>query len=347
MDLNAFTKRKSEHITMALDGRYQADGHSGLDRVRLVHEALPEINFEEVTLNSAPGVFPKAKTPFYVSGMTAGHDQASSLNLNLASMCASRGWIFGVGSQRRELTDSGNNEWAALRQKFPDLTVLSNLGLSQLIQTKDSEIEKLIQNLNPQGFVIHLNPMQEALQSGGTPQFKGGLERIQQISKFLKIPVIVKETGCGISARTARLLFESGVAAIDVSGLGGTHWGRIDGSRAQSETLENQCAETFWNWGIPTTETLLMTAKSAPRNTEVWASGGVRTGLDAAKCLALGAHRVGFAKPALEFAMQGAEKLNQWAAKIEHELKIALFCTACREPSELRKKEGAWNHSNN
>jgi isopentenyl-diphosphate delta-isomerase len=211
-----------------------------------------------------------------------------------------------------------------------------------LIQTPIERVQKLADDLEASAMIIHLNALQECLQPEGTPQFKGGLKALKKLTRSLSMPVVVKETGCGFSKTTLEKLKDSGVAAVDVSGLGGTHWGRIEGLR--NPTLE-AVAETFANWGISTVESVVTAVRSKP-SYEVWASGGVRTGLDAAKLIAMGARTVGVAKPILEAALQSEEALDQCMQTIEHELKIALFCTGCRNISELRKKK-VWKWQTN
>lgn len=337
-----FERRKGDHIRLSLDERVQAQGLSGFEEVSLVHEALPELNFDEVELFCS-SLGEKIPTPFLVSSMTAGHAGSIDLNVRLAEACERRGWRMGVGSQRRELSDlNAAREWKGVRKKAPKVQLLGNLGLSQAIQTPTSQVQKLADDLQASAMIIHLNALQECLQPEGTPQFKGGLKALKKLSRALSIPVIVKETGCGFSKETLKALKDVGVAAVDVSGLGGTHWGRIEGLR--NPDLQS-VAETFANWGISTVESVATAVAEKPKY-EIWASGGVRTGLDAAKLLAMGARVVGIAKPILEAALKSEEALDQCMQTIEHELKIALFCTGCRNVSELKKKKvWKWHRS--
>lgn len=337
-----FERRKGDHIRLSLDERVQTRGLSGFDEVSLIHEALPELNFDEVELFCS-SLGEKNPTPLLVSSMTAGHAGSIDLNVRLAKACERRGWRMGVGSQRRELTDiEASREWKKVRKTAPKVQLLGNLGLSQLIQTPIEQVQKLADDLEASAMIIHLNALQECLQPEGTPQFKGGLKALKKLTRSLSMPVVVKETGCGFSKTTLEKLKDSGVAAVDVSGLGGTHWGRIEGLR--NPTLE-AVAETFANWGISTVESVVTAVRLKP-SYEVWASGGVRTGLDAAKLIAMGARTVGVAKPILEAALQSEEALDQCMKRVEHELKIALFCTGCRNISELRKKK-VWKWQTN
>ena len=338
-----FEKRKQDHITQSLSDKNQAAGLSGLDAIRLRHEALPDLDFDEVVLTSHIFEYARA-TPLYINSMTAGHPDGTSLNLSLAEGCAERGWALGVGSQRRELFDpQAKQEWKILRERFPNLFIFGNLGISQLIRTSLSNVQRLVDGLQPQALAIHLNALQECIQPEGTPQFRGGLKAIAQLVSGLSVPVVVKETGCGMSAQTVARLLDAGVRAIDVSGMGGTHWGRIEGARAGLHSERQVASETFASWGIPTVLSLSQAVaqiqsspkKNASQKCELWASGGVRTGLDAAKLFALGASAVGFAQPALAPALKGPEALKAWMKQIEFELRIALFCTGAPSVKDI------------
>jgi len=349
MDIPQFEGRKREHIQLALETASQANGLGGLDRIHLVHEALPDLDFSEISLE-ARSLNRSRATPFYVAGMTAGHADAAHLNFVLAKLCVERGWAMGVGSQRRQLTDpksSSLDQWKKLRDEFPSLILYGNLGISQLIRTSVQSVQSLVDSIQAQALMIHLNALQEVIQPEGTPQFKNALPALKKLCQELKIPVMVKETGCGFSARTLSRLKETGIVGVDVSGLGGTHWGRIEGARAPEHSIQRQTAETFANWGESTVASVQAARQTLDSKTEIWASGGVRTGLDAAKLIALGAHQVGYAKPALEAALQGEAELRRWMEAREYELKVALFCTGSGNLEKLRTQEGIWTTHEN
>jgi len=334
----AFESRKVDHIRLSLDQKNQATGFSGLDQVQLIHEALPDLDFAQVSL-ATKSLGKKIATPFLVSSMTAGHADSVNLNLLLARACAELGWRMGVGSQRRELNDpQAAAEWKSVRQAAPKASLLGNLGVAQLIQTKTPQIEKLVDTLEADGMIIHLNALQECLQPEGTPRFKGGLKAIERLTKQLSVPVVVKETGCGFSKATLKRLRSTGVAAVDVSGLGGTHWGRIEGDRNTKDDIRFDAAQTFKGWGISTVESVCDAVKLKPKY-EVWASGGVRSGLDAAKLLAMGSQVVGFAMPVLDAALKGEDELRRKLSVFEYELKTALFCTGSVSIEELQQKK--------
>jgi isopentenyl-diphosphate delta-isomerase len=332
-----FERRKADHLRLALEPAMEAAGESGFDHIRLDHEALPDLDFSDLKLATKFFGF-AAASPCFISSMTAGHANGEALNLTLARVASSRRWPMGVGSQRRELTDSGaKQEWTRLRRLAPNGLFLSNLGLSQLILSKPDQVLTLVEALEAGALIIHTNPVQECLQPEGTPQFKGGLKALEKICRLSPVPVILKETGCGFSAKTLARLRNVGLAAIDVSGYGGTHWGRIEGGRAPDSSAQRKAAQTFQGWGISTVESLLTASRLKLGKKEIWASGGIRSGLDAAKAIALGAAKIGFAKPALEAALKGEATLDSWMNRIELELKIALFCTGHASPESLRK----------
>lgn len=338
---NQFEKRKSDHLRIALDPRSQAVGQSGLDSVELIHEALPEMNLQEVDMTTSLFLDHKIalSSPIFISSMTAGHEQGRQINHALARLSDRRQILMGVGSQRRELTDKeAGQEWIEVRKQAPKALLLGNIGLSQLIESPIDQIRRLIESTEALALFVHLNPLQEALQPEGTANFKAGLAAIENLVKLAGVPVIVKEVGSGFSESTLKRLNDTGIKAVDVSGRGGTHWGRVEGYRSQEDELLYKVAQTFANWGISTVQSLA-NAKNANVGYEVWASGGVRSGLDVAKLLALGANKVGLAKPFLAAALQGDEALDALLNQLELELRIAMFCTGSRNLQELQTKK--------
>jgi isopentenyl-diphosphate delta-isomerase len=350
MDIQQFEARKRDHIRHSLDPANQAVGHSDLDRIELVHEALPDLDFSEVSIASTRLGEPST-TPFYVAGMTAGHSDAFQLNSRLALACESRGWAMGVGSLRRDLeartrgspssasagVSQSIDDWKRIRQEAPKLFLIGNLGISQIIGVEPRVIREILDELGAQALAVHLNSLQEALQPEGTPTFRGGRDALARLVSELGLPVLVKETGCGVSGPTAKTLALAGARAIDVSGLGGTHWGRIEGARAAGHPSFD-AAKTFAGWGISTARSVIESARAVGGGVEIWGSGGVRSGLDAAKLLALGATQVGYAKPALEKALESTDALLEWMKLQEFELRVALFCTGSRDRVALRTK---------
>jgi len=336
-DYSQFEKRKQDHIDLALMPDNQADNLNTFDRVFLTHEALPDLDFDEVDIASQRFGH-KINKPFMVGSMTAGHRDSVDINRHLIAACAQSGWAMGVGSQRRELTDNqASSEWERVRRDYPDVCLFSNIGIAQLIDTPLEKIKRLIDAIRASALIIHCNPLQECIQPEGTPRFKGCWQALDDLVQALPLPVVVKETGCGFSSATLTRLNNLGVAAVDVSGLGGTHWGRIEGYRAIDEPVRHKASSTFRDWGIDTVTSVKHASVLTP-TFEIWGSGGVRHGLDAAKLFALGASTVSFAKPMLQAALHSSEHVHAQMASIEYELKVALFCTGSRVLSDLKEK---------
>jgi len=333
-----FENRKADHIRLALDEAMQSTGMSGLEQVQLLHEAFPELDFADVDI--ATTLFSKPiASPLFISSMTAGHSGSVDLNMILARVSEKRNWAMGVGSQRRQLTDEkADQEWSHIRKSCPGTRFFGNIGLAQLIRTDVAQIRRLADTLQAEAMIVHANPLQECMQPEGTPQFSGGLKALARLVKELGLPVIVKETGCGFSAATLARIAGLGVAAVDVSGLGGTHWGRIEGGRSRKGEKLQVASETFRNWGVATVDSLLNGLKQ-PHDFDLWASGGVRSGLDAAKLLALGASFVGLAKPLIQAALEGELALDQCMELFEYELKTAMFCTGSKTIKDLQNQK--------
>jgi len=335
-----FISRKNDHIHLSLDPENEASGLTGLDQVQLLHDSLPDLNLNEVSIETSFLDRPLA-TPFFISGMTAGHENAQKINLTLGALAANRGWLMGVGSQRRELENKNYSDASIfeLSKRYSSLKLIANFGIAQVIEANQNgtlaRINEIANQMNAVLIAIHLNPLQEAIQAEGTPNFKGSWDALQKLSEISSIPIIVKETGSGMSEVALEKLSRLKLFAVDVSGLGGTHWGRIEGKRASANSVSSVMGGTFKNWGISTVESVLHAEQTLRSPTEVWASGGVRSGLDAAKLIALGAKRIGFAKPALAAALAGEKSLELWMQIIEQELKVALFCTNTKDVGSL------------
>lgn len=336
-----FEKRKQEHIKLALDERVQAQDRSTWESFTLEHEAFPEINFEEVDISTS-FFSHKLSAPFFISSMTAGHEQGEMINTLLAGLSQRHQIFMGVGSQRKELAHpEAGLEWRKIKKAHPDSKLMANIGATQLATHSTDQILKLVDSLGAVALVVHTNPLQEVLQKEGTPHFKFALKSLETVVQKSKVPVVVKEVGFGFSPRTLQRLNEVGVAAVDVSGRSGTHWGKIEGFRSQ-DPIREQAAETFQSWGKETLE-VLRDAKGLGLKYQLWASGGVRSGLDIAKCIALGADLVGVAQPWLKAALAGEQKLEELYQRLVFELRTALFCTGSKSNSELYdRKVGVW-----
>ncbi len=321
--------RKLEHIQLALERRMQHESRF-FDRYAFVHEALPDADLAEVDTAVAFLGKPLA-APLLVSCMTGGTDSASAINRNLAIAAERAGIALGVGSQRKALEDAATAATFAVRDLAPTVPLLANLGAVQLNYGFGiEECRRAVEMISADALVLHLNPLQEAIQPEGQCNFRGLVPKIARLVAELEVPVVVKEIGCGISGATARRLFDAGVTIIDSAGLGGTSWARIEAARASDLPL----GELFADWGVPSPDSIRQLA--AIDGLTVIGSGGVRSGLDVAKAIRFGADLVGLAQPFLAAAMESPERVYESIQRTIQELRITMFCTGTRNLGELR-----------
>jgi isopentenyl-diphosphate Delta-isomerase len=333
-----FENRKKDHIKWALDSISQTRVSSGFENIKLIHQALPEIDFSEVQLNTKI-LGHHFSSPHFVSSMTAGHGQSLRINLNLARAAEKKNWLMAVGSQRRELNDElASREWAQIKAQTPKLKFVSNIGLSEVISQPVESLLKLTETLQSVALIVHLNPLQEVFQNNQQVQFKGGLQAIENLVKKTKLPIIVKEVGFGITEELVAKLFNVGVHAVDLSGQGGTHWGVVEAARQKQVGFGLEVVEAFNDWGFATVELLLqMQTKTIAH--QIWASGGIRSGVDSAKCLALGARAVGIAQPLIKAAVQSEEDVLKVMKIFDDQLSVAMFCTGLKNCEEFFHKK--------
>jgi isopentenyl-diphosphate delta-isomerase len=273
--------------------------------------------------------------PVLVSSMTGGVEQGWELTRRLANAAQALGCAMGVGSQRAAIENPARSRFFTVRDVAPDVLLLANLGAVQLnYGFGTDECRRAVEMIDADALVLHLNPLHEALQPDGNHDFSSLTGKISRVCDALDVPVIVKEIGFGISADVAHRLMECGVAAIDVGGTGGTSWSAVEHHRA-SDDLYRRLSHTFTNWGIPTALSLLLAQQGAP-GLPVIASGGLRSGIDAAKAIALGASLAGFAGPLLKAAAVGEEAAFASLTALVEELRLAMFCTGSRTVSHLR-----------
>lgn len=339
-DPKLFEQRKKDHIRWSLDDQSQR-GLSPSEEVRLIHDPLPEVNFKDIKIESTSKILTKTK-PLMVSSMTGGHADSFKVNKILMQACANKNWAFATGSLRKELelvkSKSADNEWSILQKYFSDsVDLIGNIGIAQVISHKVEDAILLCERYNLKALYVHLNPLQEIIQEEGTTDFRGGLESLKVLKEKLNIPLLLKETGTGFSKNTFLKIKDLKLDAVDVSGFGGTHWGRIEGLRSEDNSKFDQASQVFQDWGVTTVESLKfgkeVLSESSP--TELWASGGLRSGLDAAICFALGAKACGFASPMMKAALSGVEAVEALMDQIEYELRMALFCTGTCFINEL------------
>ncbi len=327
--------RKLEHIQLALEERMQYERRY-FDAYAFEHEALPEIDMAEIDLGTSFLGKP-LRAPLLVSCMTGGTEKAAEINRNLALAAERTGIALGVGSQRKALEDPVTAASFVVRDAAPTVPLLGNLGAVQFNYGMGlAECRRAVEMIGADALAIHLNPLQEAIQPEGQCNFRDLLPKIAHLVEELEVPVVIKEIGCGLSARTARALLDHGVRLIDTAGVGGTSWARIEAARAN----DLEIGELFAGWGVPTPDSIRQIAELRTTlgisDLRIIGSGGVRTGLDVAKAIALGADLVGLAKPFLEAAMESAEKVEERIERVIQELRITLFCIGARNLEELR-----------
>jgi len=335
--LDEHIARKADHIRINLEKDVQFPHlTTGLERYRLVHQALPELNLTEVDLSTK--LFGKTlQAPLLISSMTGGTPEAGRINRALAQAAQQAGIAMGLGSQRVALEHPEQASTFYVRDVAPDILLFANLGAVQLNYGYTVEhCRKAVEMAEADALILHLNPLQEALQPDGNWNWSGLLRKIEQVARVLEVPVVVKEVGWGISGKVARQLLDAGVAAIDVAGAGGTSWSEVEYHRAPDERWR-RLARAFADWGIPTAESLREVKAVVGPWLPVIASGGIRTGVDAVKALALGAHLVGMAAPFLKAAVRGPEAVEEEIRFIVEEMRIAMFATGAGTLAELRE----------
>lgn len=328
-------QRKTEHLRISLEENVRFRNlTTGLERYRFVHQALPEINRDDIDLSTTL-LGKELSAPLIISSMTGGTEEAETINKNLALAAQIHGLGMGVGSQRAALEEPSLSHTYQVRDVAPDILLLANLGAVQLNYGYGVEhCQRAVEMIEADALILHLNPLQEALQPEGNTDFSGLLAKIEKVCRELSMPVMVKEVGWGISEEVARRLADSGVAAIDVAGAGGTSWSEVEMYRADSETLR-RIAAAFADWGIPTAESIQMARRGAPGVTLI-ASGGIRTGVEAAKAIALGADAVALATPFLQPATVSPEAVGEKVWEILEGLRTAMFCLGARNLQELK-----------
>lgn len=321
---NSHASRKLDHLRICAEEDVAARGTStGLERYRLTHCALPELDLNEIDL-STRFLGKMLKAPLLISAITGGTAQAHQINLNLAEAAQALGIAMSVGSQRAAIEDPSQIPTYEVRSVAPDALLFANLGAVQLNYGYGiTECRQAVQMIEADALILHLNPLQEALQPDGNTDFAGLLEQIAAICQGLEVPVIVKEVGWGLSESVARQLADAGVAVLDVAGAGGTSWSEVEKHRAEND-LQHRVATHFANWGIPTAEAILQARRGAPE-LPIIASGGIRTGPEAAIALALGADLVGLAGPLLPPATISPEAVQDELHVLIEGLRIAMF----------------------
>ena len=328
--------RKNDHIRINLEEDVRSGLTTGLERYRFIHQALPELVIESIDLSTK--IFGrKLQAPILISSMTGGTKEAGVINSSLAEAAQEMGVAMGLGSQRAAIEHSEAASTFRVRHVAPDIVLFANIGAIQLNYGYGiEECQRAVNMVEADALYLHLNALQEAVQPEGDTTFVGLLNKIEVVCTALKVPVIAKEVGWGISSETARRLVNVGIAAIDVAGAGGTSWTQVEMHRAKNKS-QARLASAFSDWGIPTAESIIQVRKSIPE-IPILASGGLRTGLDIAKCIALGATIGGMAGPFLKAAAISVQETIQAIHEVKREIQISMFAAGASQLTELKEK---------
>ncbi|MGH7284623.1 MAG: type 2 isopentenyl-diphosphate Delta-isomerase [Polyangiaceae bacterium] len=332
--------RKIDHIALcATEDVGFRDASTLLECVRLVHDALPDLHADRI--DSSVTMFgKKLALPLCIASMTGGTEEATRINRDLAAVAEARGLAFGVGSQRAMHVRPETSATYRVRDVAPTTVILGNVGVVQARSMTSDEVKKLVDAIGADALCVHLNPAMELVQPGGDRDFTGGLATIERLVKHLGVPVIVKETGCGISGAVAKRLKNVGVQHIDVSGAGGTSWVGVETKRAEAQNDEaaKRLGDAFWNWGIPTAASVAIVA-SVGFDT-IFATGGIKSGLDIARAIALGASVGGIARPMLQAVRENGERgAHAFVDALSAELRAAMLLTGSSNVSALGRAE--------
>lgn len=326
-------KRKAEHIRICLE-RGVESGATGFERFRFIHNALPEIDFRKID-TSTEFLGKKLLAPIIISSMTGGTSEGERINKNLAGAAQKIGVAMAVGSQRIAIINPRTAATFRVRDIAPDILLFANMGAVQLNYGFGvDECQRAVEMIRADALVLHLNPLQEAIQPEGDTNFENLLPKIEKIVKRLSVPVVVKEVSCGMSRDVAGRLCSVGVKVIDTAGWGGTNWAKIEGFRRAKVEGQSRLGDLFDEWGIPTSESIVQCREV--KGIKVIGSGRIRNGIEIAKAIALGADLVGVALPFLRPAMESTEAVEENLRGLIGELKIAMFCTGSQDIRQLK-----------
>lgn len=332
--MTTIESRKKDHLELTARGDvgFRALG-TLLSDVQLVHDALPELHRDEVDL-SCTILGKRLRAPILIAGMTGGTEHAGKINRDLAAIAESRGYAMGFGSQRPMLVNEAAVESYSVRDVAPTALLLGNIGAVQAAALEPRAVGQLVHAVGADALCVHLNPAMEVVQPEGDKDFRGCLSQIARLAAELPFPVIAKETGCGISFSAAQRLAAAGVEHVDVSGAGGTSWVGVETLRARDEG--RALGELFWDWGIPTAASVLATHRVGFRT--VFATGGLKTGLDVARAIVLGASAGGLARPVIQaYYDGGSDAVVRYLVQVERELRTAMLLVGAGNLAQLQK----------
>ncbi len=331
----AIARRKADHIEIAASGRANfANNGTLLDQVTLIHQALPEIAMADIDLvTSLAGQ--QLRAPLMITGMTGGTAEAQQINHDLARAAQHCGIALGLGSQRAMAEHDELAATYTVRDVAPDAVIFGNIGGVQALTMGLAKVGELAKRIGANAMCVHLNPGQEMIQADGDRDFRGVLAMIARLVEHLRVPIIVKETGCGLSPQAAKQLRSVGVATVDVAGAGGTSWIAVEAERAAAESDHQALGQEYWDWGLPTA---VATVACAQAGFEVIASGGMRHGLDVARALALGATCGGMAAPMLRAQRaNGFDGVVQMIERTTHSIRTACLLTGTSAARDLSR----------
>ena len=331
------SRRKNEHSRINLEEDVRSGISTGLDGYHFWHNALPEIDLDDID-TSVDFLGKRVSVPILISSMTGGTEDAQRINRNLAVNAEKFKLAMGVGSQRAGLEDESSIKTFKVRDYAPSILLFANLGAIQLNYGYTVEhCQRAVDSIGADALILHLNPLQEALMVNGDTRFSGLLNKIEHICRKIRVPVVVKEVGWGINAQTVKYLVEAGVKVIDVAGAGGTSWSEVEKHRMKDED-DQKVASAFKDWGNPTAECIIEIHEKLG-DVPIIASGGLRDGIDIAKCVALGASLGGIARPFLLAAAESGETLERKISIIRRQIRLVMFATGSLNITALQNNK--------
>ncbi|MDQ3337978.1 MAG: type 2 isopentenyl-diphosphate Delta-isomerase [Myxococcota bacterium] len=332
MDDSPIAKRKRDHLEVAASGRADFAKSTLLEHVHLVHQALPELGLDEIELTTEL-LGKRLAAPLVITGMTGGTSEAAAVNRDLARAAQAAGVAFGVGSQRAMDEHPELITTYQVRDVAPDVVLFGNVGAVQALAMGPARVVALAKAIGADALAIHLNPGQELIQEHGDRDFRGIVDAIARVVEMAGMPVIVKETGCGLSVAAARALVGAGVTTVDVAGAGGTSWVAVEAVRAAEGSEAQSLGEELWDWGVPTAVSVAACVRAGLVTV---ASGGMRSGFDVARALALGARAGGMAAPMLRAQRAGGfEGVQAAIERVVGSIRSVCLLTGCRRASDL------------
>jgi isopentenyl-diphosphate Delta-isomerase len=326
-------QRKADHLDLcATDEVAFKERTTLLEDVRLVHQSLPDLSLDEI--DPAVTLFGKTlRAPIVIASMTGGTDRAAAINRELAVIAEARGYGIGLGSQRAMNREPSTAWTYQVREVAPTTLLLGNVGVVHARDWPSATIAQLVRDIGADALCIHMNPAMELVQPGGDRDFRGGVETFARLAKELPVPILAKETGNGVSFETAQKLHGVGVRVVDVSGAGGTSWVGVETLRAQGGKKE--LGQALWDWGIPTAASVALVARAGMT---VIATGGIKSGLDVARAIALGATAAGIARPMLQALTDGGRQAAEaFLDRVEAELRAVMLMCGAKTVADLQR----------